>query len=85
MDTKTISVRVSPEIANRLRDLAEATKRSKSFLAAEAIEEYLAIHEWQVQAILEGSEQAYQNLGVNLSEVKQRWESRDGNQTDPES
>jgi RHH-type transcriptional regulator, rel operon repressor / antitoxin RelB len=84
MSTETLTVRVTPEIAKRLRNLAQATNRSKSFLAAEAIEEYLAIQEWQVQAILEGIEQADQDDGVSLDQVKQHWESRNGHQTDPE-
>ncbi len=40
-----ISVRVPVSIANRLENLAKAANRSKSYLAAEAIEEYLVLHE----------------------------------------
>lgn len=47
----TLSVRVSPEIRNQLEALSSVTCRTKSFLAAEAIESYLAIHSWQVKAI----------------------------------
>lgn len=47
----TLSVRVSSEAREQLEDLAEATGRTKSFLAAEAIEHYLAIQSWQVQGI----------------------------------
>ena len=84
MNSETLTVRVAPEIARRLRDLAEATNRSKSFLAAEAIEEYLAVQEWQVQAIIEGVEQAEQGTGVDFYELKKRWESRDEDSTDPQ-
>jgi RHH-type transcriptional regulator, rel operon repressor / antitoxin RelB len=35
----------------RLEKLAESTCRSRSFLAAEAITEYLAVQEWQVEGI----------------------------------
>jgi len=49
-----VSVRLSGELAGRLEKLARATDRSKSFLAAEAIEEYVALHEWQIRAIKEG-------------------------------
>lgn len=51
MSTTTISVRVSHEAGERLAHLAQATQRSKFFLAAEAIEEYLAVQEWQVAVV----------------------------------
>ena len=49
--TVTLSVRILPESRDQLEELANATGRSKSFLAAEAIECYLAMHSWQVKAI----------------------------------
>ena len=45
--TTTLSVRVDQSTKDRLEAAAKETKRSKSFLAAEAIEEYLAVQEWQ--------------------------------------
>jgi predicted transcriptional regulator len=47
----TLSIRIDPEFRDQLEELADATGRSKSFLAAEAIEHYLAMHAWQVKAI----------------------------------
>lgn len=49
--TTLLSLRVPDEVAERLAALAEATDRSKSCMAAQAIEEYLALQEWQVKAI----------------------------------
>ena len=49
----TLSLRISPEMRNQLDELSDATGRTRSFLAAEAIESYLAIHAWQVNAINE--------------------------------
>lgn len=57
-DSTLISVRVPKETAERLSALAEATERSKSYLAAQAIEEYLEVQEWQVRAIEEGIKSA---------------------------
>jgi predicted transcriptional regulator len=71
-----VSVRVKPEIAQRLELLAEATKRSKSYLAAEALEEYLDIHEWQVQAIQEGIEAVNHNETESIQEVRKYWKQR---------
>ena len=76
MSTITLTVRVRPEIAQRLGSLAQATQRTKSYLAAEAIEEYLAVQEWHVQAILDGIEEADRGEGVDLDEVRQTWEAR---------
>lgn len=53
-ETILISARVSPELAKRLAALAEFTHRSKSYLAAQAIEEFVNIQEWHVEAIREG-------------------------------
>lgn len=76
MKTSTLTVRVAAEIEKRLGKLAAATARSKSFLAAEAIEEYLAVQEWQVQAILEGKKAAARGEGREIEEVRKGWEKR---------
>lgn len=47
----TLSIRVTPEIRDQLDNLSDATKRTKSFLAAQAIESYLATQIWQINAI----------------------------------
>jgi|MGYP000729969837 Predicted transcriptional regulator len=54
----TLSVRVEPEVKARLDALADATQRSRSFLAAEAIREYVEINEWQLQEIQNGVAEA---------------------------
>ena len=53
-ETILISTRVTAEVADRLNALAKSTHSSKSFLAAQAIEEFLNVQEWQVEAIKEG-------------------------------
>lgn len=47
----TMTIRLEPEIRERLDLLAAATQRSKSFLAAEAIRQYVELNEWQVAEI----------------------------------
>ena len=47
----TLSVRVPAESRDQLEELAKATGRTKSFLAAEAIEFYLVTQAWQVKAV----------------------------------
>ena len=47
----TMTIRLEPALKQRLDHLAEATQRSKSFLAAQAIREFVDLNEWQVQEI----------------------------------
>ena len=47
----TMTVRLEDEVKDRLELLSEATQRSKSFLAAEAIVAYIENNEWQIGEI----------------------------------
>jgi RHH-type transcriptional regulator, rel operon repressor / antitoxin RelB len=47
----TMTVRLEAKVKKQLDSLAKSTHRSKSFLAAEAIREYIALNEWQVQEV----------------------------------
>ena len=44
----TMTIRLEEDTKARLDALAESTNRSRSFLAAEAIREYIALNEWQI-------------------------------------
>jgi RHH-type transcriptional regulator, rel operon repressor / antitoxin RelB len=57
-DTTTMTVRLSQELKGKLERLAETTKRSKSYLAAEAIAEYVEANAWQVEEIRKAVEKA---------------------------
>jgi RHH-type rel operon transcriptional repressor/antitoxin RelB len=58
--TSSISVRVPEDLAARLDSLSKATDRSRSYLATLAIEEFVVVQEWQVEAIKEGIADAEQ-------------------------
>ena len=47
----TMTVRLEEDVKERLDLLAEATHRTKSFLAAEAIREFIDNNEWQIAEI----------------------------------
>lgn len=51
METSVLTLRVSNKTKSMLDKLAVATQRTKSFLAAEAIERYLEVEAWQVREI----------------------------------
>ncbi len=51
MPQNVISLRIPDTVKDRLDRLAGSTKRSRSFLASEALNEYLERHEWQIATI----------------------------------
>ena len=50
-DSTTMTVRLSRELKGKLDRLAASTRRSKSYLAAEAIAEYVDANAWQIEEI----------------------------------
>ncbi len=53
-DSAIVTVRLDGTLKARLEALARNTKRSKSFLAAEAIAAYLELNEWQIAEVEAG-------------------------------
>ena len=49
--SSTMTIRLESELKERLDKLAHATKRSKSFLATEAVREFVELNEWQIEEI----------------------------------
>jgi predicted transcriptional regulator len=47
----SITVRVKPDTRKRLDAIAHATRRTKSFVVEEALEQYLDANEWQIKGI----------------------------------
>src|SRR5258707_10525046 len=54
MMTETLYIRIDAETKKRLNALSKRSKRSKSFLAAEAIAAYVDSEEWQLGEIHAG-------------------------------
>jgi predicted transcriptional regulator len=52
--TETLSIRIDPETKRRLDALSKRSKRSKSFLAAEAIAAYVESEQWQLGELQAG-------------------------------
>jgi len=51
MESAILTLRLNNETKEKLEQLANATHRTKSFLAAEAIHRYLEIEAWQISEI----------------------------------
>ena len=47
----SITVRVKPATRKRLEAIARATRRTKSFVIEEALEQFLDVNEWQIKGI----------------------------------
>ena len=71
MNTSTFSVRVERSIKKRLEKLAKSTGRSRAFLAAQAIDEYLEVNEWQVAGINKAIRSLKAGRGVPHEKVVQ--------------
>ena len=54
----TLSIRIPEELGEQLEKLADATGRTRSFLALDALRRYLAQEEWQAQAVRTAVEKA---------------------------
>jgi RHH-type rel operon transcriptional repressor/antitoxin RelB len=66
----TFTVRVETQVKKRLEKLAKSTGRTRSFLAAEALNEYLDLNEWQVAGVKRAIASLDRGAGVSQKEVK---------------
>lgn len=69
--TETLSIRIDPDTKRRLDALSKRAKRSKSFLAAEAIAAYVESEEWQLGEIQAGIAELDAGQSVSHEKVSQ--------------
>ena len=62
--TTTLSVRIDTETKLRLEALAKRARRSKSFLAAEAIAAFVEAESWQLDEVQAGIKELDEGRGV---------------------
>lgn len=70
--TTTLSVRIDAKVRKRLEALAASSRRSRSFLAAEAIAAYVEAEEWQLGEIQAGLKDLGAGRAVSHERVS-RW------------
>src|SRR5271170_972197 len=70
MPSTTFTVRVESEVKKRLEKLAKSTGRTRSFLAAEALNAYLDVNEWQVAGVKRAIASLDRGEGVAHKEVR---------------
>jgi predicted transcriptional regulator len=80
-ESKVLTLRLEPKLTEQLDKLAEATQRSRSFLIAEAVRDYVALNEWQIEEIKKGLAEADRGDFASDKEVQQtikKWTRRAG-------
>lgn len=71
MPSITFTVRVDSSVKRRLEKLAKSTGRSRSYLAAEALVDYLDVNEWQVAGIEQAAASLDRGEGVPHGRVRE--------------
>ena len=66
----TMTIRLESDLKDRLDQLSAATNRSKSFLAVEAIREFVELNEWQIQEINNAIKEADAQDYASTQDVK---------------
>ena len=66
--TTSVSLRIPSELAQQLASLAEATGRSRSFIAVQAIRDYVEREAWQIAEIQQALKEA--NAGEFASDAE---------------
>lgn len=56
--SSVLTLRLDPKLKQQLDRLSRATSRSRSFVAAEAIREYVELNNWQIQETKKALEEA---------------------------
>ena len=63
------TVRLDPEILDALDRLADRTERSRSWLIAKALQDYVALNAWQLEKVETGLEEAEAGAFASEDEV----------------
>ena len=66
----TVTLRLDDDLKQRLDRLSKATQRTKSFLAAEAIREFVDLNEWQIGEIENAVAEADREAFASETEVR---------------
>src|SRR5437870_12195120 len=73
-----VSLRLDAKLKKQLERLSRTMSRSRSFVAAEAIREYVALNEWQIEEIKKGLAEADRGEFATEKDVKQVLTSGNG-------
>jgi len=77
--SSTMTVRLEDDVKSRLDQLAQATRRSKSYLAAEAIRDFVENNEWQIREIQTALQEADSDdfaSDEDLAVLRSKWRNK---------
>jgi len=78
-ESAVLTLRLDPKLKKQLDRLSKAMSRSRSFVAAEAIREFVTLNEWQIEEIKKGLAEADRGEFATDEEVDavvKRWTRR---------
>ena len=78
-ESSVLTLRLDPQLKRKLDRLSSAMSRSRSFVAAEAIREYVALNDWQISEIKKGMAEADRGEFASDEDVERtvhKWTSR---------
>ena len=78
-DSSVLTLRLDSKLKKQLDKLSKATSRTRSFLAAEAIREYVTLNEWQIEEIRKGLAEAERGDFAgdkDVEKVVRKWTQR---------
>ena len=78
-DSSVLTLRLDSKLKKQLDKLSKATSRTRSFLAAEAIREYVTLNVWQIEEIRKGLAEAERGDFAgdkDVEKVVRKWTQR---------
>jgi predicted transcriptional regulator len=78
-ESSILTLRLDPQLKKKLDRLSSAMSRSRSFVAAEAIREYVDVNDWQIAEIKKGIAEADRGDFASDAEVERvtrKWTRR---------
>jgi RHH-type transcriptional regulator, rel operon repressor / antitoxin RelB len=78
-ESSVLTLRLDSKLKDQLERLSKATRRSRSFVAAEAIREYVTLNQWQIGEIKKAVGEAERGEFATPQEVQRtikKWTRR---------
>ena len=78
-ESSVLTLRLDAKLKNQLDRLSKSMNRSRSFVAAQAIQEFVSVNEWQINEIKKGLAEADAGDFATDEEVQQvmkKWTRR---------
>jgi predicted transcriptional regulator len=71
-----VSFKIAASTKKRIEQMAKATRRTKTFVIEEAINQYLALNEWQIGSIEAGMQDLAEGRVISQEKMEQDWGRR---------